>query len=80
MKSTAHLSYSLAGLQPPVYVVTSLSEPQWEPVELEFTKQEDGDYHFHKDFEAEHGEHQYKFRLGPGDWWALDESKQIGEL
>ena len=70
MKANVTVSYSQPGLQPPVFIVTSLSEPQWQPVELDFTKKDDGQFHFHKDFSAEEGEHQYKFRLGPGDWWA----------
>ena len=78
MKSHVRLSYSSAGLCPPVYVISSMSEPQWEPVEMEFTQKEDGHYDFYKEFKSEEGQHQYKFRLGPGDWWALDESKQIG--
>lgn len=38
---------------------------------------EDSELEFWRAFEAEEGEHQYKFRLGPGDWWALDESQPI---
>jgi len=56
-----------------------MSEPKWEPVEMEFTQKEDGHCDFYKEFEPEEGQHQFKYRLGPGDWWALDESKQIGQ-
>ncbi|GAB7345906.1 hypothetical protein MBLNU457_4142t1 [Dothideomycetes sp. NU457] len=76
MKSHVRLTYSSPGLCPPVYVITSMSEPQWEPVEMDHTQKEDGHFHFSKEFDAEEGQHQYKYRLGPGDWWALDESKQ----
>lgn len=79
MKSHIQLTYSSEGLCPPVFVVTSMSEPQWEVVEMDFAQKENGQYEFHKDFEAEEGQHQYKFRLGPGDWWVLDESKEIGQ-
>ena len=79
MKTHTSLAYSLAGLQPPVFVVTSLSEPQWDPIEMQHRQREDGQFEFWQDFDAEEGEHQYKFRLGPGDWWALDETKQIGK-
>ncbi|KAK5726581.1 hypothetical protein LTR15_002466 [Elasticomyces elasticus] len=75
MKSPATVEYTSKGLQPPVYVFTSLSDPQWEPLELDHEKQADGENRFYKTFVAEEGEYQYKFRLGPGDWWALDESK-----
>ena len=40
---------------------------------MEYEKQADGENRFHKTFQADEGEYQYKFRLGPGDWWALDE-------
>ena len=35
----------------------------------------DGEWEFSKTFSAAKGEYQYKFRLGPGDWWVCDESK-----
>lgn len=34
-----------------------------------------GEWEFSKTFSAAEGEYQYKFRLGPGDWWVCDESK-----
>jgi len=34
-----------------------------------------GEHEFAKTFHAAEGEYQYKFRLGPGDWWVCDESK-----
>lgn len=34
-----------------------------------------GEWEFSKTFSASEGEYQYKFRLGPGDWWVCDESK-----
>lgn len=37
----------------------------------------DTGWHFRKLFDATPGEYQYKFRLGPGDWWACDEAKPI---
>lgn len=79
MKTTVRLSYSNAGLQAPVFVAISLSEPQWQPIEMEYTKKDDGELEFYKDFEAEEGQYQYKLRLGPGDWWVLDENKQTSE-
>jgi len=35
----------------------------------------DGEWEFSKTFSAAKGKYQYKFRLGPGDWWVCDESK-----
>ena len=36
---------------------------------------EHGEHLFRKEFEAEPGSRiVYKFRIGPGDWWVLDEN------
>lgn len=78
MKQNVRISYRSKGCRPPVYIATSLTEPQWQPKELNSTVEDDGELEFWKQFEAEEGEYQYKFRLGPGDWWALDETKPIG--
>lgn len=78
MPSKVTVSYEAPGLLPPVYITTTLSDPQWEVIEMEASKQQHG-YVFHKDFDAVEGEHQYKFRLGPGDWWVCDESKHTIE-
>lgn len=79
MKQDVKITFSKPGTQPPVYVTTSLSEPQWQPVEMHNTQKEEGEYEFWHEFEAEPGEYQYKFRLGPGDWWVLDEKSQTVE-
>lgn len=75
MEQHVNVEYSSPGLKPPVYIFTSLSEPQWEAVEMEAEKNEKGDFVFSKAFDVEEGEYQYKFRLGPGDWWVCDESR-----
>ncbi|KAK3676086.1 hypothetical protein LTR78_003836 [Recurvomyces mirabilis] len=77
MKQPVIVEYTSKGLQPPVYVCTSLSDPQWSAVEMDSEGKDDGEYRFYKAFQAEEGEYQYKFRLGPGDWWACDESKPL---
>ncbi|QIX01092.1 hypothetical protein AMS68_006609 [Peltaster fructicola] len=74
MSQRVSIQYSAPGLQPPVYITTSLSDSQWEVIEMEATHH-DGEFVFHKDFDAVEGEYQYKFRLGPGDWWVCDESQ-----
>ncbi|KAG8624775.1 hypothetical protein KVT40_007842 [Elsinoe batatas] len=79
MKQNVRISYHSKGLRPPVFIATSLTDPQWTPKELHSEVQEDGELEFWRRFEAEEGEYQYKFRLGPGDWWALDETKPIVE-
>lgn len=77
MTQEVRLAYRSKGLRPPVYVVTSLSNPQWEPKELHSEVLDDGELEFWRTFQVEEGEYQYKYRLGPGDWWALDETKPI---
>jgi hypothetical protein len=69
------ITYASPGLQPPVYITTSLSEPQWELLEMGCSESPSGEWEFTKTFSAVEGEYQYKFRLGPGDWWVCDESK-----
>ena len=45
---------------------------------MKHKEKEDGELDFEHEFEAVPGEYQYKFRLGPGDWWVLDETKPTG--
>lgn len=71
------VTYAAPGLRPPVFVTTSLSNPAWELIEMHASKRPGGEYFFALDFDAEPGEHGYKFRLGPGDWWVCDESRPI---
>lgn len=40
-------------------------------------KQMSGEFTFVRNFDVEEGEYQYKFRLGPGDWWVCDEGKEV---
>lgn len=37
---------------------------------------EDGQYRFYKDVDVPEGRWQYKFRIGHGDWWVLDEQAE----
>jgi hypothetical protein len=67
------VKYALPGTEPPIFVAGSFSDPVWQPQEMDYTEK-DGEYQFHKDIEIEEDqEYQYKFRLGTGDWWALNE-------
>ncbi|THY57204.1 hypothetical protein D6C99_02599 [Aureobasidium pullulans] len=75
MAQKHEIHYSHPGLQPPVFIAGSMCEPEWEPIEMTHKEKEDGELDFEHEFRAEPGEYQYKFRLGPGDWWVLDESK-----
>lgn len=69
------ITYAAPGLRAPVYITTSLSDPAWDIIEMAHVRTPHGDLLFHIDFDATEGEYQYKFRLGPGDWWVCDESK-----
>lgn len=80
MASNVRLEYSQPGLCAPVYVVTSMSDPQWVPIEMNHVAGDNGNLIFFKEFLATPGKHQYKYRLGPGEWWVLDETKPSGEL
>ncbi|KAF2862401.1 hypothetical protein K470DRAFT_262923 [Piedraia hortae CBS 480.64] len=69
------IEYTSPKLAPPVYIFTSLSSPPWTPVEMDREVMANGENCFYKVFKAKPGVHQYKFRLGPGDWWVLDGAK-----
>ena len=43
---------------------------------MQHTTDELGEYKFTKELEVEEGqEYQYKFRVGEGDWWLLNEDE-----
>lgn len=69
------ITYRSPQTQPPLFVAGTFSHPQWVPQEMEYTTGEDGEFTFSKAFYVEpKSKIQYKFRVGPGDWWVLDES------
>ncbi|KAF2144327.1 uncharacterized protein K452DRAFT_156920 [Aplosporella prunicola CBS 121167] len=71
------ITYSHPDTQPPVYLACSVTNPPWEPMEMAVKEERSsqGDLIFEKTLDAvEPGEYQYKFRLGPGDWWVMDET------
>ncbi|KAF4538778.1 hypothetical protein BFW01_g8429 [Lasiodiplodia theobromae] len=79
-KVSVTITFSVPGTHPPVYVASSLTNPPWAPVEMSIKDERTpaGDLVFEKSFDAvESGEYQYKFRLGPGDWWVCDENAPI---
>lgn len=80
MTAHATISFAQPGVQAPVYVVTSLSSPPWDILELHAKKQEHGeeDLVFERIFEdVKEGTYQYKIRIGEGHW-VVDESKETG--
>ena len=79
-KKSTIVRYSVPGTQPPLYVAGSFSNPEWTPLPMQYTVNDDGEYLFTKEVEAEEGkEYQYKFRVGEGDWWLLNEDEPTGE-
>ncbi|KAF2465763.1 uncharacterized protein BDR25DRAFT_82866 [Lindgomyces ingoldianus] len=77
MATRATITFTQAGIQPPVYVVTSLSTPPWDALEMSVSdsKTEAGDLVFTKQFDhVPAGIYQYKIRIGDG-FWVVDESK-----
>ncbi|KAH7348373.1 hypothetical protein BKA65DRAFT_259425 [Rhexocercosporidium sp. MPI-PUGE-AT-0058] len=73
------VKYSKPGTQPPIYLAGSFSEPAWEPQEMQYTTDASNEHEFFKEVDVEQGkEYQYKFRIGPGDWWILNEDSPTG--
>ncbi|EXJ70425.1 uncharacterized protein A1O5_06493 [Cladophialophora psammophila CBS 110553] len=69
------IAFEKDNVQPPVYIAGSFTD--WAPIEMRFeSTAADGSTKnvFSYKTELEPGDYQYKFRLGPGDWWVLDES------
>ncbi|KAI0386121.1 hypothetical protein F5Y04DRAFT_116175 [Hypomontagnella monticulosa] len=67
-------TYQKTGTNPPIYVAGSFSNPPWQPQEMDVSTDEHGTHLFSKQVMVDDGsEIQYKFRIGPGDWWALDD-------
>ncbi|OTA91581.1 hypothetical protein M434DRAFT_13031 [Hypoxylon sp. CO27-5] len=68
------LKYQKKGTTPPIYVAGSFSDPPWQPQEMDVSIDQHGDHIFTKRVLVDHGsEIQYKFRIGPGNWWAFDD-------
>jgi hypothetical protein len=68
------VKYSKPGIQPPIYLAGSFSDPAWHPQEMQYTADENNEYNFHAEVTVEEDkQYQYKFRVGPGDWWMLNE-------
>ena len=78
MASTT-ITFEKDNVQPPVFVAGSFTD--WSPIEMTHeTTKSNGSLKNSFSYKASlnPGEYQYKFRLGAGDWWVLDESGQTG--
>jgi ATP-dependent RNA helicase MRH4 len=72
------INYSKFGTRPPVFVAGTFSDPEWTPQEMQHTKGSDGELLFRAQIFVTPGkDYQYKFRLGEGHWWALDENRPV---
>jgi hypothetical protein len=74
---TITIAYDKPGTIPPVFVAGSFSSPPWQPQELQQDGKE-GSGSFSRTFSMSPGTYQYKFRLGTGDWWVVDEKQETG--
>ena len=77
--STITITYERPGTTPPIFVAGSFTQPAWQPIELDAHKVNE-EYVFSKTFDVPPGTHQYKFRVGCGDWWICDDTKPTGWL
>jgi hypothetical protein len=78
MAGHATITFSQTGVQPPVYVTTSIND--WTPVEMDVNEDKTASDNliFRKEFnDVAEGSYQYKIRVGE-DHWVLDESKETG--
>ncbi|KXJ94498.1 hypothetical protein Micbo1qcDRAFT_193650 [Microdochium bolleyi] len=77
-QAMANFTYQKPGTQPPVYIAGTFSDPPWQPHEMEAAQNDDGEYLFTKSWPVEGGvDVQYKFRIGSGDWWVLNDDEDV---
>jgi len=82
MSARATITFSRPGVQPPVFVVTSVSTPPWEVLEMAVSdkKTDSGDTIFHLQLDGvAHGRYEYKIRIGDSNW-TIDESKETSKF
>ena len=72
------VTYEHPGTTPPIFIASSFTDAAWHPIELEYEKI-NNQFMFFRSFNVDPGTHRYKFRVGHGDWWICDDSKQTGE-
>ncbi|KAK0128283.1 hypothetical protein ONS95_000258 [Cadophora gregata] len=73
------VKYSKPGTQPPIFLAGSFSDPAWQPQEMQYTTDENNEHEFFREVNVEQGkEYQYKFRIGLGEWWILNEDSPTG--
>lgn len=76
---SVNITHRAPGIQPPLYIAGSFSNPQWVPEPMEYTTDKDGVYTFTKTVRVKpNSSYQYKYRVGETDWWILNEDAPIG--
>ncbi|KAK3692936.1 hypothetical protein B0T22DRAFT_436155 [Podospora appendiculata] len=73
-KVAATITYQKPGTQPPLFVAGTFSDPPWEAYEMDYTTDANGEHIFNKEIWGKPGSKvHYKFRVGTGDWWVLND-------
>lgn len=67
------------GVIPPVYLAGTFTE--WQAKELDHKRIDSSEAEclFSTTIDVPPGKHQYKLRLGPGDWWVTDDSVETSK-
>ena len=79
-RSIVSITFSKPGVQPPVYLAGSFSDPPWQLTLMQSTVGQDTEHHFRAEVNVEEGRaYQYKFRVGEGDW-ILNEDSPAGRF
>ncbi|CCU81658.1 hypothetical protein/PT repeat family protein [Blumeria hordei DH14] len=79
LKGVYRIEFIHKGVQPPVYIAGTFANPPWQPLEMDVVRQElSGEYKFSITLNIPKGlDHQYKFRVGEGNLWLLNEDEPI---
>lgn len=74
------ISFRRPGVQPPVFVAGSFSDPAWQPRQMQCLADGTGENHFTTQVSVQPGqEYKYKFKVGESNDWILDEHSSIGK-
>jgi hypothetical protein len=82
MSARATITFSRTGVHPPVFVVTSVSTPPWEVLEMAVSdkKTDSGDTIYYLQLDGVvPGRYEYKIRIGDSNW-TVDESKETSKF
>lgn len=76
-KGLFRISFSPKGAKPPIFIAGTFTNPPWQQLEMQSIELETpGEYRHEIRLNIPKGQdYQYKFRLGKGDWWDLNEEE-----